>query len=99
MAGWPLVGIMKTQLLTFLALAGGCTITVDQPALDHPPTAADTVQLCSVQALLTTPVAEQCCYSSLLTNDNDGFTLFYSSTIAQLVTRRHNPYGFGCRAS
>ena len=35
----------------------------------------------------------------MLTNDNDGFTLFYDAASNQIVTRVHNPYGLGCRAS
>lgn len=86
--------------LTFpLALTAACTIEVQKPALDHPTKTSETVQICPAQYLQTSPVAEQCCYASALTNDNDGFTLFYNSMTDQIVTRYRNPYGFGCRAS
>jgi hypothetical protein len=79
--------------------AAGCTIDVQQPAIQHPATEAQTVQVCPADYLLTTPVAAQCCYASSITNDNDGFTMFYNAATNEIVTRTRNPFGFGCRAS
>ena len=81
-----------------LTLSAACTIDVEQPVLEHT-TVTQSVRLCPAQYLLTTPIAEQCCYASMTTNDDDGFTLFYDGKNNRIVTRKRNPYGFGCRAS
>src|SRR4051794_35701828 len=78
-------GGVKINLLFALTL-GACTVDVQQPALEHPAAATQTVQTCPAQYLSTTPVAEQCCYSTELTNDNDGFMVFYVSATHQIVT-------------
>jgi len=87
----------------FLALASA---TLEREAhILVPPVAADgdtpyITGACRSFDLLTSPVADQCCYAfapapSLI----GGGTKFYNASLNKVVTRKINKYGYGCRAS
>ena len=87
-----------------LALAfafGSCVATddeADQPTSDGHQEVGYTVGGCTGTWLLTTPTAQQCCF----TNGGSGqYTLFVRPSDQMVVKRMRNPYGPGtpCKAS
>jgi len=58
------------------------------------------VGACSTSHLLTSPVANQCCYSfAAAPSTFGGGTKFYNATTNKIASRKINKYGYGCRAS